>query len=137
MPLKAGDIVEDYPYLWLRQRRTGETEGRKPRPVCVAVVVTSGSGKTHLALLAISSRPPTAAQLALPVSESERRRIGIDASKPAWVYVGEYNYDILEDSFYLPRKLRPTKSVSPKFLKHLLVTFKTTLTQKSGRVTRL
>ncbi len=137
MALKAGAVIDDYPYLWFRQARAGETEGRKPRPVCVAVAVANEEGSTHLALLAISSQPPTAKQVALAIPQAERHRIGLDADRPAWVSVDEYNYDVLEESYYLPRKPRTSKSVSPTFLKLILNAFKETLKKKAGRVVRM
>lgn len=99
--LRSGDIVR-YPYLWKWQRDRGESEGRKDRPVCVVIAVhSSRDDATHLALLAISSRPPTADQVALEVPEIECRRGGLSEFKQAWISVSEYNYDIAERSYYL------------------------------------
>src|SRR5688500_2677259 len=116
MAVGSGNIIEDYPYLWLRQYRAGETEGRKPRPVCVAVAVKDRSGLTHLALLPISSQTPQRGQTCVPVPISERRRAGLDEDKQLWVYVSEYNYDIVEGSFYLSRRAAPRKAFSERFL---------------------
>lgn len=56
--LRPGTIVS-YGYLWKWQRDRAETEGRKERPVCVVVAVQGArDAATHLALIAISSRPP-------------------------------------------------------------------------------
>ncbi len=79
MALKAGDVIEGYPYLWLRQSRAGETAGRKPRFVCVAIAVIGDDNKTHLALLPISSQPPTTNQTAIPIPERERQHIVLNA----------------------------------------------------------
>lgn len=134
--LKAGDVIEGYPYLWLRQSRAGETEGRKPRPVCVAIAVVGENGKTHLALLPISSQPPTANQKAIPIPARESERLGLDADKQAWIYVNEYNYDVLGESYYLPAKPKSAKSVSAPLLKELLSAFRMTLQQKAAKVSR-
>jgi hypothetical protein len=136
MALKAGDIIEGYPYLWLRQSRAGETEGRKPRPVCVAIAVVGEDNKTHLALLPISSQPPMTNQIAIPVTARERQRIGLDVDKEAWIYVSEYNYDVLGESYYLPARPKSVKSVSSLLLKEVLSTFRVTLQKKVGRVSR-
>jgi hypothetical protein len=136
MALKAGDIIEGYPYLWLRQFRAGETEGRKPRPVCVAIAVAGEGNKAHLALLPISSQPPTTNQIAVPIPARERQRIGLDADKEAWIYVSEYNYDVLGESYYLPAKPKSAGSVSAALLKELLSAFRVTLQKKAGRVSR-
>lgn len=132
MVIKAGDVIEGYPYLWLRQSRAGETEGRKPRPVCVAIAVGAEDNKTHLALLPISSQPPTANQIAISIPARERERLGLDAGKEAWIYVSEYNYDILRESYYLPAKTKSAKSVSATLLKDLLIAFRVTLQKKGG-----
>jgi len=75
--LPSGTVME-YPYLWKWQRARGETEGRKTRPVCVAISVRGPDGFTHLALLAISIRPPAGDQTALEVPEIECRRGGLE-----------------------------------------------------------
>jgi len=80
--LPSGTVIE-YPYLWRWQRARGETEGRKTRPVCVAISVRGLGGFTHLALLAISSRPPADDQTALEVPEIECRRGGLSEWKRA------------------------------------------------------
>lgn len=136
MALKAGDVIEGYPYLWLRQSRAGETEGRKPRPVCVAIALAGDSDTTHLALLPISSQPPTANQKAIAVPARECLRLGLDEARQAWVYVSEYNYDILGESYYLAAKPKSVKSVSTPLLRELLAAFRETLQRKVGRVPR-
>ena len=134
MALQTGDVIEDYPYLWLRQHKAGETEGRKPRPVCVALSVKDKRGNTHLALLPISTKAPLSNQIAIEIPQSEKRRLGVEAQ--VWLYVSEYNYDIAEQSFYLQPSSHPRKSFSAKFMKVILQTFKSTLAQKPGRVSR-
>ncbi len=136
MSIQQGDIVEGYPYLWLRQFQAGETEGRKPRPVCVAVVAKGKSCNTHLALLPISSQKPAAGQAAVLLLPAERRRIGLDGDRPAWVYANEYNYDILEASYYFPQSPGTRKRLSTVSLKRVLEAFRPTLQKRSGQVTR-
>lgn len=98
--LRSGDIIA-YPYLWRWQRERHETEGRKERPVCVLVAVRGANDLTHLALLAISSRPPGADQQALEIPEIECRRAGLSEWKRGWLTISEYNYDIAERSWHL------------------------------------
>jgi hypothetical protein len=133
---ETGDIVEGYSYLWRRQGSAGETEGRKPRPVCVAIAVTDAKGRTHLALLPISSQPPGDVADALPIPAAEQRRAGLADWKAAWVYVSEYNYDIAERSLYLPMK-PPLKRFSARFMDRVLAAFRPTLQRKGRRVTRV
>jgi hypothetical protein len=136
LALKPGDIIFDYSYLWLRQKRAGETEGRKPRPVCVAIAVKNVDGETHLALLPISSQPPQRGQRAIKLTQSEMQKIDLENGKDAWVYVSEYNYDVVEHSFYLKRKAGRPHSLSPEFMKQVLRGFRVTLQSKAGRVSR-
>jgi hypothetical protein len=96
----APGAIVNYPYLWRWQRDRGETEGRKDRPVCVVLAVRRDE-LTHLALFAISSRPPDGDQIAIEVPEIECKRAGLSEFKRAWVTVSEYNYDVAELSFYL------------------------------------
>ena len=135
-PLSSGDIVENYPYLWRRQALAGETEGRKFRPVCVALTVAHAKGLTHLALLPISGQAPIADQRALELPPLELRRIGFDTGKPLWLYVSEYNYDILEKSFYLEPDPAPKRRLSASFMKKVLLEFRATLRKAAGRVDR-
>ena len=56
-------LVIRYPYLWKREHDRGETEGRKDRPVCLAISLAM-KGDTYLYLLPISSQQPAAGQTA-------------------------------------------------------------------------
>ena len=114
--LPPGTVIA-YPYLWRWQRERGESEGRKVRPVCVVLSVKSAQGLTHLALLAISSRPPGADQIAIEVPEIECRRGGLSDLKRAWITVSEYNYDIVERSFYLD----PSEPVLGRFSRSFMM----------------
>lgn len=135
--IASGDLVWDYPYLWLWQRDRGESEGRKERPVCVAVATRGADGLTHLALLAITGTPPRADQRAVEIPPLEIRRLGLAEHKQAWVVVSEYNYDILERSFSLDPSRRSGRKLSPGFLKIVLRAFRPTLAATQTRVDRL
>ena len=50
----------------------------------------------------------------------EIRRLDLREWKRAWVYVSEYNYDVLEKSFSIERLQPPLPRLSPGFLKILL-----------------
>ena len=99
LSLKQGEIFA-YPFLWRRQAAKGETEGRKDRPVCLALPLRK-AGRTHVFLLAITGTPPSRLQTALVIPETERRRAGLSVWKEGWVILDECNYDIAEQSFYL------------------------------------
>jgi hypothetical protein len=135
--ISTGDVLPHYPYLWRWQQSRGEEEGRKDRPVCVAIASKDSSGLTHLALLAISGTPPGKEQKALELPPLEIRRIGLKEHKRAWITVSEYNYDILERSFSLQIPDKPLKKLSPRFLKIVLTAFRSTLLFGQARVGRL
>mgnify|MGYP003644146437 CR=1 FL=1 len=46
----AGEVFR-YPFLWKREQMAGETEGRKTRPVCIAVTVAKSDSETVVVML--------------------------------------------------------------------------------------
>lgn len=94
----AADVWR-YPYLWHRQHGSGETEGRKTRPIAFVAVLPGKTGGTNLFILAITASQPGGERIAISVPEIERRRAGLDPI-PLWIIVDEYNHDILESSAY-------------------------------------
>jgi len=113
-------------------RSAGRPEGRKQRPVCVVIAVRGRDGLTHLALLAISSRPPGGNQTALEVPEIECRRAGLSE----WITVSEYNYDIAERSYYLDVNQPPRRRFSKPFTMRVAAAFAPLLRQAQARVDR-
>lgn len=97
---KAGDVLR-YPYLWARQSRAGETEGRKLRPCAVVLAVTDHTDRTHLRLCAVTTQSPIKGTLAVAVPDTEKRRAGLDAQVPLWVIIDEHNVDVFELSYYI------------------------------------
>lgn len=97
---KAGDVLR-YPYLWARQARAGETEGRKPRPCAVVLAVTNHTDKTHFRLCAITTQNPIEGTLAVAVPDTEKRRAGLDRQIPLWVVIDEHNVDVFEMSYHI------------------------------------
>ncbi len=112
---KPGEVW-DYPYLWARQARQGETEGRKVRPVAVSVVVQRGDGTHTVVFLAITSQNPGKNRLAIGVPDTERRRAGLDNELPLWIILDEHNRDTVEYSYYLDPEAR-RGAFSERFLK--------------------
>jgi hypothetical protein len=99
MPNKGSVIA--YPYLWARQQKAGETEGRKARPVCLVLKLRDLKRDVHhLMLVAITSKPPSDNQVAVEVPDTERVRAKLTRYPRAWILVSEYNYDIAEESWY-------------------------------------
>lgn len=133
-PPPPGSII-DYPYLWTRERDAGETEGRKPRPVCLVISAVITSGEHVIILLAITSQAPRASTMAVEVPPLELRRAGLADHRRGWVIIDEYNADILERSwYYIPLPARGT--FSPAFLNQLLKAFRPTLAERGAGVDR-
>lgn len=134
--LRAGQVI-DYPYLWAWQQDRGESEGRKMRPTCVVVALRSASdGLTHLALLAITTQPPQGDRLALEVSDIECRRAGLTDLKRCWIVVDEYNYDVVERSWYIERGSEIHGRFSKAFMMKLAAAFAEAGRQSRRRINR-
>ncbi len=89
-----------YPYLWAREDRAGETEGRKDRPVAVGVRISRPDGDLVL-LLPITTKEPVASTFSAEIPDIEKRRAGLDAELRLWIVLDEFNTDIVGRSFYL------------------------------------
>lgn len=120
---RPGHII-DYPYLWQWQQERGESDGRKPRPVCVVAAVRGARDDlTHLALLAITTSRPGEGRTAMEIPEIECRRAGLSGVKRAWVVIDEYNYDIAERSWYLEPSAEVSRRLSKSFMMKLAAAF--------------
>ncbi|WP_064709406.1 hypothetical protein [Rhizobium bangladeshense] len=132
---RPGELIS-YPYLWAWQQQRGETEGRKQRPVCVVIAIRSASdGNTHLVLLAITTQPPQAGRIALEIPDIERRRAGLGDLKQSWIVIDEYNYDIVEHSWYIAPNQEVLGRFSKSFVMKVAAMFSKARSQ-SGRVKR-
>jgi hypothetical protein len=110
-----------YPYLWARQARAGETEGRKERPVAVGVRIARVDGDLIL-LFPITTQEPEASRLSAEIPLIEKRRAGLDADLRLWIIFDEFNTDIVGRSFYLEPEL-PIGRFSKAFFLPLLRAF--------------
>ena len=97
--IRTASVIR-YPYLWARQADSGETEGRKDRPVAVGVRIAREGGD-RLLLLPITTSPPGPDRRAIEVPAAERRLAGLDADRRLWIILDEYNLDIIGRSFHL------------------------------------
>ncbi len=118
----ATGCVIRYPYLWAREGRRGETEGRRRRPVAVGVRIARPSGRDVLILFAITSQVPQAHRLTVEIPEAERRRAGLNVGRPLWIILDEYNQDIVGRSFH-PAPERPLGNFSKAFFLPVLKLF--------------
>ena len=89
-----------YPYLWAREARRGETEGRKERPVAVGVRMPRPDGDLAL-FFPITTQQPEASRFAVEIPAMEKRRAGLDTDLRMWIVFDEFNTDIIGRSFYL------------------------------------
>ena len=71
----AGEVFR-YPFLWKREQMAGETEGRKTRPVCIAVTVAKADNETVVFILPITTQPPLASRKFIEVPQIESQRVG-------------------------------------------------------------
>lgn len=115
---KTGDVF-NYPYLWAWQDARGETEGRKDRPCCAALVVPLKSGKHRIYVLPITTKEPSDQTEALGVPRTEVRRAGLSSDVSQWVILNEWNREILETSFYIS-DIAGSGNFSRKFTDQLL-----------------
>ena len=91
--------VVRYPYLWAREARRGETEGRKERPVAVGVRMPQPDGDLVL-FFPITTKQPEASRFAAEVPAIEKRRAGLDTDRRLWIIFDEFNTDVVGRSFY-------------------------------------
>lgn len=113
--------VVRYPYLWARQARDGETEGRKDRPVAVGVRLSGADGDLVL-FFPITSKQPDASRVFSEIPDIEKRRAGLDQEMRLWIIFDEFNTDIVGRSFYLEPEL-PIGRFSKAFFLPLLKAF--------------
>ena len=112
---QAGQVF-DYYYLWEREAQTGQTEGRKKRPSCMAVVSVDAKGQHVLFIAPITSKSPVGDTVALKIPETEAFRAKLSTDIPLWVVVSELNADILETSYVLEDR-SPRGQFGPSFTK--------------------
>jgi hypothetical protein len=93
--------VIHFPFLWVREARRGETEGRKHRPVAVGIRYPAANGQDVLILFPITTQPPAPERFAVEIPEIEKRRGGLDSLSRLWIMLDEFNEDIIGKSFYL------------------------------------
>jgi hypothetical protein len=116
----TGTVIR-YPYLWAREARDGETEGRKDRPVAVGVRLGRMDGDLIL-LFPVTSRQPETARFSVEIPAIEKRRAGLDPTLRLWLILDEFNTDVVGRSFYL-EPIPPIGRLSKAFFLPLLREF--------------
>lgn len=92
-------LVISYRFLWPHEHAAGGTEGRKACPACVVVPLTAKGDQ--VVLFPLTTRQPDAGRLALPVPETERRRLRLRGAGPSWILLDQGNTDVLPGSFHV------------------------------------
>lgn len=77
----------------------GETEGRKKRPVCIAVTIAKNDGETLAFILPITTQPPMPTGNFIEVPQIESQRVGLETHVRKWIMLDEVNTDIVERSY--------------------------------------
>ncbi len=98
-PYNVGDVW-NYPYLWARQSKDGETSGRKNRPCAMAFLIKRSDGLEYVLLLAITSKEPRQNISAIEIPDIEKHRANLDHSLRLWIILNERNEDIPKQSYY-------------------------------------
>lgn len=93
-------VVISYLFLWAREAAAGETEGRKLRPVAVALRLARPGGDA-VVLLPVTTQPPARERNAVEVPETEKQRAGLEISVRCWIMLDEFNTDVIGRSYYL------------------------------------
>lgn len=97
--IRTGSVIR-YPYLWAREAHSGETEGRKARPIVVGLRLPRPAGDL-LVLLPITTKQPGPGDDAVEIPDMEKRRAGLSQDTRLWIVLDEFNADPIEGSFYL------------------------------------
>lgn len=77
------------PFLWSREARRGETEGRKPRPVALTLLTRNAAGELEVLMAPITSQPPGDNPFVMEVPDIEKRRAGLHPRLDLWVVTDE------------------------------------------------
>ena len=94
----AGEVFW-YQFLWKREQPGGETEGRKKRPVCIAVTNSNHHGEIVVFILPITTQPPPPDRKSIEVPQIESQRVVLETHVRKWVMLDEVNTDIVDRSY--------------------------------------
>jgi hypothetical protein len=99
----------------------------------VVAVRSASDGNTHLVLLAITTQPPQMGRVTLEIPDIERRRAGLGDLQQSWIVVDEYNYDIVEHSWYI----EPHQEVLGRFSKSFMMKIAAMFAKVRGQSSRV
>lgn len=90
IPKPFPGLVIRYSYLWHREHRTGQEEGRKDRPAAILMTAIADSGATRVYALAITHSEPEPGRGAVEIPRAVKKLIGLDEER-SWVILDEIN----------------------------------------------
>lgn len=91
IPTPEPGLVVSYAYLWHRESRVGQEEGRKDRPsVIVLAVERAGDDAIIVTVLPITHAAPADAASAVEIPPPVKRYLGLDEAR-SWIVVSEGN----------------------------------------------
>ena len=89
IPTPEPGLVISYAYLWDREARDGQEEGRKDRPCVIALAVQRRQdGETWVTVLPVTHSRPKDATSAVEIPTAIKRHLGLDDAR-SWIVVSE------------------------------------------------
>ena len=105
LPEPRPGLVVRYDYLWARQARSGDDQG-KDRPACLVAATDSATSPRFVVLLPITHTPPDKDTVGVEIPARVREALGLDDA-PSWVIVSEHNIDEWPNGGVSPLPGRP------------------------------
>jgi hypothetical protein len=89
IPTPEPGLVISYAYVWDREAREGQEEGRKDRPCVIALTAERQSdGDTLVTVLPVTHLPPKDPAEAIEIPRAIKRHLGLDDAR-SWIVVSE------------------------------------------------
>ena len=111
-----------YSYLWTREAENGETEGRKDRPVAIAIRLKREDSGDAFILFPITTKMPEKGRFASEIPDKEKRQAGLDPDLRLWIILDDVNTDQIGKSYYL-RDQKPLGRLSKSYFLPLVQEF--------------
>jgi len=131
--------VISYAYVWDREARGGQEEGRKNRPCVIALAVErQPDGETFVTVLPVTHRAPDDAAAGVEIPRAVKQHLGLDDQR-SWVVVSQ------GDQFVWPghdlRKARGSDRydygfLPPRFFYQILTAFRAWHRAHGARLTQ-
>ena len=89
-PTPEPGLVISYSYVWDREARAGQEEGRKDRPCVITLAVErdQDDGETVVVVLPVTHRAPENAGESIELPPAVKRHLGLDSDR-SWIVVSE------------------------------------------------